>query len=157
MSAWTTGRPALAINALESVDAPVRAMAAGALRGWEGTGNAAWHLARHLDDTWAVAVKAARSLQSMRQAGRDVLESWARRSDLAGILSRQMLWRARGREPHGGPRDIYPSVTLYFALWNASQNRDGPAASMFLWRYQRRRTRRNRALAGRSRRRRWSR
>jgi HEAT repeat protein len=85
---------ALAINALESTDAPVRAMAAGALRGWEGTGNAAWHLARHLDDTWAVAVKAARSLQSMRQAGRDVLESWARRSDLAGILSRQMLWES---------------------------------------------------------------
>jgi len=40
-------------------------------------------------------------------------------------------------------------VTLYFALWNASQIAMGAAASMFLWRYQRRRTRRNRALAGR--------
>jgi cellulose synthase/poly-beta-1,6-N-acetylglucosamine synthase-like glycosyltransferase len=40
-------------------------------------------------------------------------------------------------------------VTTYFALWNASLMAMGAAASMFLWRYQRRRTLRNRALAGR--------
>ena len=40
-------------------------------------------------------------------------------------------------------------VTAYFALWNASQIVMGALASLFLWRYQRRRTRRNRALAGR--------
>jgi cellulose synthase/poly-beta-1,6-N-acetylglucosamine synthase-like glycosyltransferase len=40
-------------------------------------------------------------------------------------------------------------VTAYFALWNASQIVMGGAASMFLWRYKRRRTRRNRMLAGR--------
>lgn len=83
---------ALAIDALESSDMPVRAMAAGALRGWTGAGNAPSHLAPHLNDTWTVAVKAARSLQSMHQAGRAMLESWAVRPDLAGVLSRQMLW-----------------------------------------------------------------
>jgi HEAT repeat protein len=83
---------ALAISALESRDAAVREMAAGALRGWEGAGDAASHLAQHLDDTWGVAVKAARSLQSMHQAGRALLESCAGRPDLAGVLSRQMLW-----------------------------------------------------------------
>ena len=40
-------------------------MAAYALRGWQGPGDAAARLAAHLDDTWAVAVRAARSLQSM--------------------------------------------------------------------------------------------
>ena len=40
-------------------------------------------------------------------------------------------------------------VTAYFALWNASQIMMGVFASLYLWRYQRRRTRRNRALAGR--------
>ena len=40
-------------------------------------------------------------------------------------------------------------VTAYFALWNASQIVMGAAASMFLWRHKRRRTRRNRVLAGR--------
>ena len=83
---------ALAISALESRDAAVREMAAGALRGWEGAGDAASHLAQHLDDTWGVAVRAARSLQSMHQAGRALLESRAGRPDLAGVLSRQMLW-----------------------------------------------------------------
>jgi len=85
---------ALAIGALESADPPVRAMAAGALYGWEGAGDAARHLGRHLDDSWTVAVKAARSLQSMHQAGRAMLESLAGRPDLAGVLSRQMLWEA---------------------------------------------------------------
>jgi HEAT repeat protein len=83
---------ALAIDALESSDVPVRAMAANALHGWTGAGNAPSHLAPHLNDTWTVAVKAARSLQSMHQAGRAMLESWAVRPDLAGVLARQMLW-----------------------------------------------------------------
>ncbi len=84
----------LAIGALESDETSVRAMAAAALHGWEGAGDAPSHLAQHLTDTWAVAVKAARSLQSMHQVGRATLESWASRTDLAGLLSRQMLWEA---------------------------------------------------------------
>ena len=60
----------VAIEGLESDDPPVRAMAAYALRGWQGPGDAAARLAPHLDDTWAVAVRAARTLQSMGPAGR---------------------------------------------------------------------------------------
>ncbi len=40
-------------------------------------------------------------------------------------------------------------VTAYFTLWNTSQVLMGAAAAQFLWRYQHRRTPRNRALAGR--------
>jgi HEAT repeat protein len=83
---------ALAITALESRDEAVRAMAATALRGWNGPGNAAASLARHLDDRWPVAVSAARTLQSMRAAGRLELEASAMRPGLAGVLARQMLW-----------------------------------------------------------------
>ena len=82
----------LAVRALESSDAAVRAMAATALHDWTGPGDAASRLAAHLDDTWTVAVRAARSLQSMHQAGRDALQPYAVRSDLAGVLARQMLW-----------------------------------------------------------------
>src|SRR5262245_33070389 len=81
-----------AIDALESREASVRAHAAKALFGWTGNGNAAAHLARHLDDEWTVAVQAARSLQSMRERGRIELERCALRTDLAGVLARQMLW-----------------------------------------------------------------
>jgi len=84
----------LAINALDNGETPVRARAAGALYGWTGNGNAAWHLARHLDDAWMVAVPAARSLQSMREAGRMELQACALRPGLAGVLARQMLWEA---------------------------------------------------------------
>jgi HEAT repeat protein len=84
----------LALSALESGDVPVRAMAAMALQGWTGAGNAAAHLARHLDDTWTVAVRAARSLLSMHETGLAELRRWARRTDLAGLLARQMLWEA---------------------------------------------------------------
>jgi len=84
----------LAIGALESGDVPVRAMAATALQGWTGGGNAAARLARHLDDTWTVAVRAARSLLSMHETGLAELRRWARRTDLAGLLARQMLWEA---------------------------------------------------------------
>ena len=84
----------LAVRALDSPDALVRSMAARALRGWEGPGEAASHLARHLDDTWVVAVQAARSLQQMPCTGLMELQTLATRSDLAGLLARQMLWEA---------------------------------------------------------------
>jgi HEAT repeat protein len=87
----------LAIPALESADVAVRAMAAAALHGWTGGGDAASHLARHLDDTWTVAVRAARSLQSMGDAGRAALGARAARPDLTGVLARQMLWEEQAQ------------------------------------------------------------
>jgi HEAT repeat protein len=87
----------LAVQGLESRDVAVRAMAAGALHGWTGAGDAASHLGRHLDDTWTIAVRAARSLRSMGHAGRVELEACAIRSDVAGVLARQMLWEAQGQ------------------------------------------------------------
>jgi HEAT repeat protein len=83
----------VAIEGLESEEATVRAMAAGALRGWRGTGDAAARLAPHLDDTWIVAVRAARTLQSMGPAGDVELQARASRQDLGGLLARQMLWQ----------------------------------------------------------------
>jgi len=83
----------VAIEGLESDDPPVRAMAAYALLGWQGPGNAAPRLGRHLDDTWAVAVRAARTLQSMGPAGAAELQARASRPDIAGLLARQMLWQ----------------------------------------------------------------
>jgi HEAT repeat protein len=83
----------VAVEGLESPDPPVRAMAAYALRGWQGPGDAAAHLAKHLDDTWAVAIRAARTLQSMGPAGFVELQARAARPDLSGLLARQMLWR----------------------------------------------------------------
>ncbi len=87
----------LAVAALESPDVAVRAMAASALHGWAGPGHAASDLARHLDDTWAVAVHAARSLQSMPAAGRAALAERAARPGLGGVLAKQMLWEATVR------------------------------------------------------------
>lgn len=84
----------VALEGLESEDAPVRAMAAHALRGWQGPGDAPARLARHLDDTWAVAVQAARTLRSMGPAGALELQAHASSPDLAGLLARQMLWPA---------------------------------------------------------------
>jgi HEAT repeat protein len=81
----------LAIDALESGDEVVRAMAAYALKGWTNSGDAAAHLGRHLDDVWPVAVRAARSLRSMGSAGMIELRAQASRSDLAGRLARKML------------------------------------------------------------------
>jgi hypothetical protein len=87
----------LAIDALEhDNDVRVRAMAAEALDGWVGD-NAAAHLARHLDDEWPVAVRAARTLGSMGQTGLAALGACSSRSDLAGLLARQMLWQASVR------------------------------------------------------------
>jgi HEAT repeat protein len=88
---------ALAIDALESPDQSVRAMAAHALRGWTGPGDAAAHLADHLADTWTVAVRAARSLQSMGPAGLARLQESAGRPDLAGVLAQQMIWEHRAQ------------------------------------------------------------
>lgn len=84
----------VAVEGLESDDPRVRAMAAYALRGWQGPGDAAARLALHLDDTWAVAVRAARTLQSMGPAGLLQLQARAPRQDLGGLLARQMLWHA---------------------------------------------------------------
>jgi hypothetical protein len=87
----------IAIRALESADVAVRSMAAYALHGWTGVGDPAAHLARHLDDAWAVAVRAAESLLEMKETGRAELANWARRGGLAGLLARQMLWQAHSR------------------------------------------------------------
>ena len=83
----------VAVDGLESPEPQVRAMAAYALRGWQGPGDVPAHLARHLDDTWVVAIRAARTLQSMGAAGVVELQSCATRPDLSGVLARQMLWR----------------------------------------------------------------
>jgi hypothetical protein len=87
----------LAIDALGSDDVNVRAMAAGALHDWSGPGEAALHLARHLDDSWPVAVSAARSLKSMQQAGMVVLQASSSQPGLAGQLARQTLWELAAR------------------------------------------------------------
>jgi HEAT repeat protein len=84
----------VAVEGLESGDTQVRAMAAYALKDWRGPGDAAARLAAHLDDTWAVAVRAARSLKSMGPAGSAQLEALTSRPDMSGLLARQMLWQA---------------------------------------------------------------
>jgi HEAT repeat protein len=83
---------ALALEALDKDEERVRAMAAYALQGWTGDRTAATHLARHLDDAWPVAIRAARSLKTMGPGGLSELQTSASRPDLAGILARQMLW-----------------------------------------------------------------
>jgi len=84
----------VALEGLESDEPPVRAMAAHALRGWQGPGDAPVRLARHLDDTWAVAVQAARTLRSMGPAGVLELQAHASSPNQGGLLARQMLWPA---------------------------------------------------------------
>jgi HEAT repeat protein len=88
---------ALALEALESPEALVRTMAARALAGWTGAGDAPPRLGRHLEDAWPVAVSAARSLHSMGEPGLAELRACASRSDLAGLLARQTLWQAAAR------------------------------------------------------------
>jgi HEAT repeat protein len=87
----------LAIQGLESEEIEVRTRAAYALRGWHGPGDAVPQLARHLDDAWPVAVQAARSLQTVRPSGVAALQAAASRSDLAGVLARQLLWEIADR------------------------------------------------------------
>jgi len=84
-----------AIEALQSNHEVVREMAAFALRYWVGAGDAAACLARHLGDTWTVAYRAARSLQTMGPTGLLELQAHADRQDVAGDLARQMLWEQR--------------------------------------------------------------
>jgi HEAT repeat protein len=88
---------AAAITALDNDDVTVRMMAAGALRNSTVSGDAATHLARHLDDVWPVAVRAARTLQSMGGAGWLALKAQSTRTDLAGVLAQQMLWELEAR------------------------------------------------------------
>jgi len=87
----------VAVEALESADLPVRAMAAYALRGWQDSGAAAARVATHLDDAWVVAVRAARTLQSMGDPGLRELQARASRPDLVGLLVRQLLWQPGAR------------------------------------------------------------
>jgi len=87
----------LAIAALDSPEVDVRAMAAEALQHWSDDAAAAARLGQHLDDTWTVAVRAARTLQSMPEAGMAQLRARADRPDLTGTLARQMLWEAELR------------------------------------------------------------
>ena len=84
----------VAIDALDSADERVREMAAFALQGWTRTTDAVLCLTQHLDDTWPVAIRAARSLRSMGPDGVSALRTNATRPDLAGVLARQMLWEA---------------------------------------------------------------
>jgi HEAT repeat protein len=82
----------LALQALEHEEVKVRAMAAHALQHWNGSADVVASLARHLDDQWPVAVRAAKSLKSLGQPGLTALQAAASRSDLAGELARQTLW-----------------------------------------------------------------
>ena len=84
----------VAIAALDDPEAGVRAMAAKALHGGADPDTAA-RLARHLDDTWTVALHAARALQTMESTGRAELEARATQPGIPGLLARQMLWEAR--------------------------------------------------------------
>jgi hypothetical protein len=82
---------------LNSGHVRVRAMAAYALHGWTGSGDAVWHLAQHLDDNWPVAVQAAQSLQSLDRMGLMALQASASRRDLAGMLAQQTLWELQAQ------------------------------------------------------------
>jgi hypothetical protein len=84
----------VAVAALEDADAGVRTMAAKALQGCADPDTAA-RLARHLDDTWTVALQSARALQTMAAAGRAELEARATGTGLPALLARQMLWEAK--------------------------------------------------------------
>ena len=86
-----------ALAALDSADDRVRAAAAGALSGWAGAGvESVSRLAGHLDDTWAVATRAAHTLRSMGAAGVGALEARAAGQDSAGDLARYVLWHQPG-------------------------------------------------------------
>jgi HEAT repeat protein len=84
-----------AAECLEHRDARVRATAAQALRGWQGSADTAAQLARHLDDVWTVAVRSAHALRSIRPDGVDALRRRAAQDGIAGTLARQMLWEER--------------------------------------------------------------
>ena len=92
-----TGAASLAVRGLESEDTRERAAAAHALHGWTETGDAAASLARHLDDDWGVAFRAAQSLKSMKESGAAALQAATSRPGLAGELARQALWELGAR------------------------------------------------------------
>jgi hypothetical protein len=82
----------LALQALEGEISSVRAMAAYALQDSRQSSEIAAQLARHLDDRWPVAVRAAQALKKMGHTGVAALQTAASRPDLAGELARQTLW-----------------------------------------------------------------
>jgi HEAT repeat protein len=81
-----------ALEALDEEEPVVRTAAAHALRGWRGAGDPVLRLVRHLDDVWTVAVAAAETLRTIRPEGLEALRAVGVRTDLPGILARQMLW-----------------------------------------------------------------
>jgi len=81
-----------AITCLQHPDPEVRAMAAFALNGWSRRPDATAALARHLDDVWTVAVRAAQSLRAAGPKGREALLAGVTLDGVAGQLARQMLW-----------------------------------------------------------------
>ena len=82
------------LEALADRDETVRAMAAGALRGWPPRRDTAARLAWHLDDAWPVATRAANTLREMGTVGLSELQARAGEPGLAGVLARQMIWEA---------------------------------------------------------------
>jgi HEAT repeat protein len=85
-----------ALKGLGDEDAAVRAAAATALAR-SGRADAASHLARHLDDEWAVAAQSARALAALGAGGRAELSARAAKGPgLGHDLAQQMLWE-------GGP------------------------------------------------------
>ena len=87
---------AVVLAALDHGNVEERVAAAAALQGWVG-GDAPPHLAKRLDDAWPVAVRAARTLQSMGDAGQVELAALAAGTDQASVLARQMLWEVETR------------------------------------------------------------
>lgn len=81
-----------AIECLQHQDPEVRAMAAFALHGWSRRPDATRALARHLEDVWSVAVRAAQSLRSAGPKGLEALRASVALQGVAGLLARQMLW-----------------------------------------------------------------
>lgn len=89
---------ALALRALAADQEPVRAMAVAALTGWGKTDESVSRVvAQHLDDSWPVALRAARALQAMPGAGASALAERARHPGLPGLLAKQMLWELRAQ------------------------------------------------------------
>ena len=143
---------ALAIDGLNSKEATVRAMAAHALHGWTSSDRAAARVAEHLDDVWIVAVRAARSLQSMGPHGLAKLQEHASRPDLAGVLHGKCCGKRRPYADTGStasgsrPRPAHGSV---FVAWSVAQIAMGVCAATYVRLHQLRNTRRSRALVTR--------
>ncbi len=139
-----------AIAALEDRDATVRAMAATALHGYADRDTAA-SLARHLDDTWAVAVQGG--TLAPNHGGRGPGRA-------RGARHPRRPPRAAGAANALGRKGVAMSlttvlavftvvVTAYFVAYNVSQFAMAGVAGRFLWRYHRRRNPRNLALVAR--------